>query len=252
MAKPPKAKDPENTARRKLADAQARLHAAQERRTGVVSDGDMELERVRRRVNQRIDKATKVVERRAGKVARAEERLLTLQRRQAEARSAEKASKPVKVKKSRTPASVDTEVSPSTSPEAAAEQLEAMEVTPPASADSALESVGRSTVSADAAADHLSNLAESAADDHSADAIVVPGEPAANADVASHDRYAQRLLVLLRDEFSPNGATFTEWLAVAGMSKRTFLRARKALIDSGLAERRGSGQGARYFAMPVS
>jgi hypothetical protein len=81
MAKASRTKDAEANARRKLADAQARLYSAQEKRTRVLQKGEQDVEQARRRAAARLEKATTVVERRAGKVARAEARLLTLQRK---------------------------------------------------------------------------------------------------------------------------------------------------------------------------
>lgn len=85
MAKASKVKEAEERARRKLADAQARLHSAQEKRTRMLQRGEQEIERARSRAADRVEKATTEVERRAGKVARAEARLLALQRKAVEA-----------------------------------------------------------------------------------------------------------------------------------------------------------------------
>jgi len=73
--------DIEERARRKLAKAQAEFQVAQERRTLSRTKGEHMVERARERAARQLTKATKRVERRAGIVARAEARLMALQRR---------------------------------------------------------------------------------------------------------------------------------------------------------------------------
>jgi len=80
--------------------------------------------------------------------------------------------------------------------------------------------------------------------------LIVPGTEGAGMDervpAGELDPSALRLLISLRDTFPESGAAYTEWLAVAGISKRTFLNARSKLVEHGLVVRDGKGQGAHY------
>lgn len=68
----------EDRARRRLARAQLDLHAAQEKRAQAITRAESEVEQAKQRGNKWIAKATERVERRAGALARAEARLLSV------------------------------------------------------------------------------------------------------------------------------------------------------------------------------
>lgn len=82
------------------------------------------------------------------------------------------------------------------------------------------------------------------------DSLIVPRTAGAGMDervpAGELDMSGLRLLTSLRDTFPESGAAYTEWLAVAGVSKRTFLNARSNLVEHGLVVRDGKGQGAHY------
>lgn len=197
MAKKSRKIDAEKAARLKLADAQAKLQSAQERRSRTITKGDMEIEATRERVAKRVEKATREVERRASRVARAEARLMAQQER------------------NRKPA-LATHL-PST----------------PQQTIDALERAG-STL------DEETGRPNPGIDNGLVTATVVE-------DVAEPSGAQGRALATLRETYGATGATFTEWLTASGISRKTFMQARKALVDRGLVSRSGSGQGARYF-----
>jgi hypothetical protein len=59
---------------------------------------------------------------------------------------------------------------------------------------------------------------------------------------------AERALQVLREMFSAQGATPGQWRAACEMPERTFMRARKTLVDRGLVARDGKvGRDARYL-----
>jgi hypothetical protein len=220
MAKRKQEKDQEAAARRKLADAQARLVSAQEKRNRALQEGEAEIERIRHRVARRLEKVTQEVEQRAGKVARAEARLAAVQRR-------------------------------STSPPFTS----ATALTAGGTADLLIE-LGAGTVdSPTEAAERVEEYQIAAITEELTAPVLtalelVAGEPEQFATAPAPDRYERMLLETLRDGFA-EGATFTEWLAATPISKRTFLRARKALLDTGLVTRDGASQGARYTVSPA-
>jgi hypothetical protein len=78
LAKQNDSKDPVEKARRKLARAQLRFNAAQERHAEARIRGKQEIERARLRAAKWQSKAAERVERRAEGVARAEAHLLSL------------------------------------------------------------------------------------------------------------------------------------------------------------------------------
>lgn len=218
MAKSRRPKETSEIARRKLTDAQAKLQSAQEKRARTVTRAEHKIEDVRRREAVRVDKATQVVERRATKVARAEASLVALQSKE-QSKSSSKAA-------SVAPASGSSSITAG-SPEQAADVLE----------DAQIETIEREDDSA----------------------FVLPGtaaQDAVEAEVAGAgnglNSYALRLLTTLRDTFPESGATYTDWLAAAGMAKRTFLSARTMLVDAGLVLRDGDGQGAHYRLAPAA
>jgi hypothetical protein len=197
-----KRKDAEAVAREKLADAQAKLATAQDRRRRIGVEGEQEVEQARQRAADRLATATKDVERRAAKVARAEGKLLAIQARRDEKARQSAAAVPV----------VAVEEPEMASPTAAADRLE--KITEETSASPALHPNGVET--------------------------------AAVEDQATLGRNERRLLATLREGFDDGGATFSQWLAATAMSKRTFLRARKVLVERGLVAHNGSGPGAHY------
>jgi hypothetical protein len=182
----------EDAARRGLADAQAKLQSAQERRARAITKREEELASARLRADARVDRATKEVERRAAKAARAEARITghAKQSRGHDVRRADRATK---------------------SRSQAAEHLE------PIDAEPAPQKVGAQVT---------------ATSSEGVEALAPPDA---------------RVLGTLRDGFVAAGATFTEWLNAAGVSRKTFLKARRELVARGLVNRRGEGQGARYF-----
>ena len=212
MAKQGRGKDPVDIARRKLADAQAKLHSAQARRGQVANQGEQEVERARQAAAARVDKATTEVERRAAKVARLEAKLITLQSRKAEPAPPKPTAK--RRKKTSAPAAAT-----SPAPSSAAE-----------------------------AADRFEDLQEATAPDTTANSLVTPEDVAEHSgNNGSLDQSQRRLLASLHAGFEQTGATFTEWLAASKLSKRTFLRARRILVDRGLVTHNGGGLGAKYF-----
>jgi hypothetical protein len=78
VAKQDDSKDPIEKARRKLARAQLRFNAAQERHAEARIHGKQEIERARLRAAKWQAKAAERVERRAERVARSEAKLLSL------------------------------------------------------------------------------------------------------------------------------------------------------------------------------
>ncbi len=208
MATGKQGKDRES-AERRLADAQAKLHSLQEKRKKVVAETELYLERARKRAAKRVETITKEVERRAGKVARAQARL---------AASADQtrgtASDKGRAKGKKRPAATATGTTPQD------------------------------------AADRLEDAQEQVLESQSQEVVLIPNSLVADSPAViagnSLDRYQVRALGALRDGFSVNGATYTEWLAAARLSKRPFLSARRALVDAGLVGRAGNGQGARY------
>jgi len=189
-------------AREKLTDVQAKLAAAQERRQRIMAEGEAAVKRARQRAADRLTKATKDVERRAAKVARAEGKLLTVQGKQ----RAEAAMPP--------PPLPVVEV-----PEA-------------------------TTASPTAAADQLEQIGDGA----QTSPILTPNGAEEVTDSGATDigRNERRLLTVLRASFDEGGATFSQWLEASLLSKRTFLRARKTLVEAGMVAHNGSGPGARY------
>ncbi|MGH2443891.1 MAG: hypothetical protein ACRDFX_12120 [Chloroflexota bacterium] len=218
MAKKAKTKDRENSARRKLADSQAKLESLQEKRVRAVNQGEREIEAARRRAADRIARTTRAVERRAEKVARDESRLLAIQAGHATgSRSVAASSGP---------------------PDRA--------VAEPSGADSPPVDASDGTPE-----DPAALLAELSAGPRAARRARAV-KPARNVEVgsteAAPDRFELRAMISLRDYFTETGgATFTEWLGVSGAAKRTFLRTRRSLVERGLVERAGAGQGARYM-----
>lgn len=207
MAKQGK-KDAAGTARRKLADAQAKLQSAQERRSRVVIAGEQDVERARAKAAARLDRATKEVEQRAAKVARAEAKLISLQSRKS------------------------------------APRVESSTLLEPPRPDV------RATASPADAAERLEDLQIETIEETDTELIVLPnglGDEIPAPEENRLDRYESALLNALGNGFQQDGATFTEWLSTSRLSKRTFLRARRTLVDGGLVRRNGDGQGARYF-----
>ncbi|MGI8824976.1 MAG: hypothetical protein ACR2JC_04890 [Chloroflexota bacterium] len=78
MAKKADKKDPEEKARRKLADAQLKLHVAEDRHMQAREEGKQEIEQARMRAARRLTKAGEEVEKRREQVSRAEGRLIVL------------------------------------------------------------------------------------------------------------------------------------------------------------------------------
>jgi hypothetical protein len=192
-----KRKETQAAARGKLADAQAKLAAAQERRRRIATEGEQEVEQARQRAADRLAKATRDVERRAAKAARAEGKLLGL------------TTKP----KSRGPA-----------PSVPMVKVEEPRTASPVAADR-LEEIAEEAVASD---------------------ILRPDGAAADAEAQGLGRNERRLLAALGQNFDEGGATFSQWLDASTLSKRTFLRARKTLVDDGLVAHDGSGVGSRY------
>lgn len=214
MAKRGRKPDPEETARRKLADALAKLQAAQEKRTRIVSKGEQDIESARLRAAARVETATREVERRASKVARAEGKLLKVQNNGRNANHAGGAMPPRLESIPILDISAIAEAEPAT-PESVAAELELREAEA-----SDTEQPGEIVVATDADSTHARLGAEA------------------------------RALEILRTQFSAGGATFTAWLNASGISRKTFLKARKTLADEGAVVREGSGPGARYRPAP--
>ncbi|GAC1463814.1 MAG: hypothetical protein PVSMB7_06020 [Chloroflexota bacterium] len=78
MAKKVAKKDPEEKARRKLAQAEMKLHVAQDRHVQARAKGKQEVEQARLRAAKWLAKTAEEVERRSEQVARAESRLLSI------------------------------------------------------------------------------------------------------------------------------------------------------------------------------
>lgn len=109
MGKQSEKDNPEEKARRKLGKAQLKLHVAQEEHAQARERGKQEVEKARLRAGKRLAKVAQRVERRAQAVARAEARLLS-------------------VAGSGQGRGTDANGSAPSSPEAAAEALEQVEV----------------------------------------------------------------------------------------------------------------------------
>lgn len=227
MAKQGRGKDPETAARRKLADAQAKLQVAQERRSRVATEGEQEIERARKRAASQLDTATNEVERRAERMARAEAKVNSLLSRKTEAKSG--LVKPAKAIKAPKPA------------DSATSRNSAEPAKP-----------GPGAASPQGVADRLEAIQSELADQADAESVVLPNGVADDGvvrgvNLGSLSRYESLVLAALRDGFAQTGATFTDWLAATKLSKRTFLRARKNLVENGLVRHEGVGQGALYF-----
>lgn len=78
MSKRAGKKGREDRARRRLIEAQVKLHAAQEKRSQAVVKAEQQLERTQQHGQALVAKATERVERRAGAIAQAEAALLAL------------------------------------------------------------------------------------------------------------------------------------------------------------------------------
>lgn len=77
----PSKKDAVQKAQRRLDRALLDLHAAQEKRTEAIRQGEQDVKDAQERAARRLQKATERVERRAGAVSAARERLRALDER---------------------------------------------------------------------------------------------------------------------------------------------------------------------------
>jgi hypothetical protein len=122
------------------------------------------------------------------------------------------------------------------------------------SAESRLLEPTTSPPSPEATADVVEEAEARSAESRPADDVIsvagtddmhVPGPE--NADQALPSN-AERALQVLRQMFSAEGATPGQWRAACEMPERTFMRARKTLVDRGLVARDGKvGRDARYL-----
>lgn len=212
MPKSRRKESQEEAARRKLADVQAKLRAAQEKRTRAMARGEKDVDAARAKAAARVEKATRNVERRAAQVARAEARLLARQDRKPAPPIARQTSPTIDLP-------LPVELPPDLEPDLPPAVAEAIEE---------LEELG------------LQGESENVAGD-----LLLANSTSPTGDLSDTETGA---LNALMSAFGPEGATFTEWLNASGISRKTFLRVRKALVDRGLVRREGTGPGARYQA----
>ena len=77
----------------------------------------------------------------------------------------------------------------------------------------------------------------------------MPFEAMVAAMALGSDAEAKKMLAALEGKFGPEGATATEWQRACeadGITRETFYRRRKELLEAGLVKKEGDGQGARY------
>jgi len=122
------------------------------------------------------------------------------------------------------------------------------------SAEARLLELTTSPPSPEAAADVVEEAEARSAESRPADNVIaLPGTddtrvtPTENEDRTLPPN-AERALQVLRQMFPAEGATPGQWRAVCEMPERTFMRARKTLVDRGLVARDGKvGRDARYL-----
>ena len=79
--------------------------------------------------------------------------------------------------------------------------------------------------------------------------VLVPSEVVLTTASVEDDAKTKAMLAILEDKFGPEGPTSTEWQKACeseGISNSTFSRRLRDLKNSGLVEKDGGGQGARY------
>jgi hypothetical protein len=63
---------------------------------------------------------------------------------------------------------------------------------------------------------------------------------------------ARTALKALHEASDDEGASYSRWKTASGLEERTFLRVRKAVLDKGWVEKRGTKRNARYLLTPLA